>query len=152
LLALIGRPFVRVLEDHGGGQVGDLAQPAIPVRGDRRVTGRCDDALVRGEQVIGIGVEVGDAADHRSTRDEVIALGQQLRYQSDVPGVALDEPVMGVIVVRLLDLPVLGEVVEAYHRVATFQQFFDDVPADETRGPADQNLLHYVSCRIYCSR
>jgi phage tail protein X len=75
----------------------------------------------------------------------MVAAGQQFRHQAYVPGIALDEPVPRVLVVRLPDLPVLGEVIEADHRVAALQQFLYHVSADEARGPADQNPLHQAS-------
>ena len=50
-----------------------------------------DDPLVGGEQVVGVGVEVGDAADHRRAGDEVVAVRQQVGHQLDVAAVALDE-------------------------------------------------------------
>ena len=73
----------------------------VPVRRDRGVAGRGDDPLVGGEQVVGVGVEVGDAADQRGAGDEVVAVGEQLGHQLDVAGVALDEPVVRVVVVGL---------------------------------------------------
>ena len=47
---------------------------------------------------------------------EVVAAVEQLGHQVDVAGVALDEPVVGVLVVDLADRAVLGEVVEADRR------------------------------------
>ena len=137
LLPLVGGPFVGALEDHRGGQVGDLAQAPVAVRGDGGITRRGDDPLVGREQVIGVGVEVGDPADHRGARDEVVAVGQQFGQQADVPGVTLDKPVARIVVVGLPDLPVLREVVQACHRVAALEQFLYYVPADEASGSAD---------------
>ena len=145
LLSFVGRPFVGALEDHRRGQVGNLPQTAVPARGDRGVAGRGDDPLVGREQVIGIGVEVRDPADHGCAGDEIVAVGQQPAQQPDVSGVAFDEAVARIVVVGLLDLPVLGKVVQAHHGVAAIQQLFDHVPADEASGPADQHLLHQDS-------
>jgi hypothetical protein len=101
------------------------------VRLDGGVAGRGHDPLVGGEQVVGVGVEVRDAADQGRAGDEVVAVGQQPRHQLHIAGVALDEVVVRVAVVGLDDRPVLGVVVDADHDVATAKQLFDDVTADE---------------------
>ena len=58
---------------------------------------------------------------------------EQLGHEVDVAGVALDEAVVGVVVVGLGDLAVLGVVVDADDRVARGQELLDDVAADEAR-------------------
>jgi hypothetical protein len=114
------------------------------VRGDRRVAGGGDDPLVRRQQVVGVGVEVGDAADHRRPGDEVVAVFEQAGHQLDVAAVTLDQRVVRIFVVGLLDPAVLGEVVDADNLITPVKQFFDEVPADEASRPADQNLLHHL--------
>ena len=142
LLPFVGRPLVGALEDHRGGQVGNLAQPAGPARGDRGVAGRGDDPLVGREQVIGIGVEVRDPADHGGAGDEVVTPVKQVGHERHVAGVPLDEAVVGIIVVRLRHLPVLGEVVDADDVVSSPEQLFDDIAADEARRTGDENGAH----------
>jgi len=85
-------------------------------------------------------VEVGDAADQRRAGDEVVAVRQQAGHQLYVAAVPLDQLVVGVAVVGLGDLPVLGEVVDAYDRVTPAEQLLNDVAADEPGRPADENL------------
>ena len=119
-----------------------LLQPALPVRRDRRVAGRRDDPLVGGEQVVGVGVEVGDPADHGRAGDEVVAVGQQVRHQPDIARIALDELIVRMIIVGLGHLAVLGEVVHPDHLVPAPEQLLHQVPADEACGPADGDLLH----------
>ena len=80
-----------------------------------------DAAMIRSfvrQQVVGVGVEVADAADQRGAGDEVVAVGEQLGHQLDVAGVALDQAVRGVVVVALGDLAVLRVVVDADDVVA----------------------------------
>ena len=72
-------------------------------------------SLVR-QQVVGVGVEVRDPADHRRAGDEVVAVHEQVGHERRVLDVALDEPVAGVVVVGLRDRAVLGVVVDADHR------------------------------------
>jgi hypothetical protein len=89
------------------------------LRLDRRVAGGRDDALVGREQVVRVGVEVGDAPDHRRAGDEVVTVLQQPGHQLGVTSVTLDEPVVRVVVVGLPDLSVLREVIDPDDRVAT---------------------------------
>ena len=114
------------------------------VRLDGRVAGRGDDALVGREQVVGVGVEVGDAADQRRAGDEVVAVAEQLGHQLGVAGVALDEVVVRVVVVGLRDRPVLREVVEPDDLVAAAQQLLDDVAADEAGRSSDETSSLFV--------
>ena len=79
------------LEHHGGREVGHLLEASGVVGFDRGVTRGGDDALVGGQQVVGVGVEVGDPADHGRAGNEVVAFHQQLRHQVDVPGIPFDE-------------------------------------------------------------
>jgi hypothetical protein len=92
--------------------------------------------------VVGVVVEVGDPADHRRAGDEVVAVGQQAGEQVDVTGVALDQRVVGVVVVGLGELAVLGEVVDADHGVAVGEQALHDIPADEPGRPGHEDLTH----------
>src|SRR6202042_3065636 len=110
---------------------------AVPAGGQRGVAGGRDDPLVGGEQVVGVGVEIGDAADQGRGCDEVVAVGQQLRHQPDVAGVALNEPVARMVVVGLHDPAVLGQVIYPGHRVPAPQQFPDEISADKARRSAD---------------
>ncbi len=142
LLTLERRPGVGRLEHHRGAQVGDLLEPTVAGRGDGGVARRGDDALVGGQQVVGVGVEVGDAADHRRAGDEVVAVHQQLGHERGVLHVRLDQPVVGVVVVAAGDLAVLRVVVDADDGVARLQQLLHDVAADEAGRAADQNRAH----------
>ena len=71
--------------------------------------------------------------------DEVVAVGQQLRHQAGVLGVAAHEAVALMVLIALLDLPVLREVVEAHDLVAEIEQVLDQVAADEAGGAGDQH-------------
>ena len=66
-----------------------FCRPPAAMRLDRRVALRGHDPLVRREQVVGVRVEVGDAADQRGAGDEVVAVVEQLGHQVDVAGVIL---------------------------------------------------------------
>jgi len=104
------------------------------VGGDGGVAGGGHDAFVGGEEVVGVGVEVGDAADEGGAGDEVVAVAGEFGHQVDVAGVAEDEAVAFVAVVAAGDRAVLGVVVQADDFVAPFQEFLDDVAADEAGG------------------
>ena len=95
-----------------------------------------------GQQVVGVGVEVRDPADHGGAGDEVVAAGEQIGEQGDVATVALHEPVAGMLVVGAGHRPVLGVVVDAHHLVAPVQQFLHHVATDEPGGAADQHRAH----------
>jgi len=100
---------------------------------DRRVDRRGDDALVLGEEVVGVGVEVRDSADERCPGDEVVDILEEADHEVLVGNVPDDQLVVGVVVVRLDDPPVLRIVVDSDDLIAIPQQFFDDVAADESR-------------------
>jgi hypothetical protein len=85
-------------------------------------------------------VEVGDATDQRCPGDEVLAVGQQAGHQLNVAAVPLNQLVVGVVVVRLGDLPVLREVIDAHDGVTPAEQLLNDVAADEPGRSADENL------------
>ena len=144
LLALVGRPLGGALEHHRGGQVGDLLQPALLVGRDGGVAGRRDDPLVGGQQVIGVGVEVGDTADHGRARDELVAVGQQPGHQADVPRVALHQLIPRMVVVGLPDFPVFGKVVHPNDGVPALEQLLDQVTADKSGRSTDHNLFHLL--------
>ena len=73
------------------------------MRGDGRIERRGEDALVLGDQVVGELVEVADPADHRRGGHDLIDVGGELAHERSVLGIALDEPVTRVVVVRLGD-------------------------------------------------
>ena len=110
---------------------------------DGRVARGGDDALVRGQQVVGVGVEVRDPADHRSAGDEVVAVQQQLRHQVDVPGIPFHERVRPVIVVGLRDPAVLREIVDTDHFVTATEKLLHHVPTDKASRAADEDSRHY---------
>jgi hypothetical protein len=107
---------------------------------DRGVEGGGGDALVLGDQVVGVAVEVGDAADHRGADHEVVAAVEQLRDELGVLRVALDQAVARVRVVGLRDAAVLGEVVEADHVPAVLEQLLHEVAGDEAVRTGDQGF------------
>ena len=141
LVTLHRGPVVRRLVDHRAGQVGDLAEAAGAVGGDRGVALGGHDPLVGGKQVVRVGVEVGDPADQRRAGNHVVAVGQEPGDQVDVAGVALGEVVVGVVVVGLLHGAVLRVVVEAAHGVPAPEQLLDDVAADEAGRTGDEDPL-----------
>ncbi len=110
------------------------------VGADRGVEGGGADALVFGQQVVGKLVEVGDAADHRRARDQLIAVRGQLGQQLRVFRVALDELVAGVVVEAALDRAVFAEVVNADDLVPGLQEVGDEISADEPGGAGDEDL------------
>ena len=115
-----------------------------PVGLNRCVARRRHDPLVGGQQIVGVGVEVGDPPDHCRACDEVIASGQQPCEQLGIAGVTLDELEALGMVVGLGYRTVLGEVVDADHLVAAAQEFLDHVAANETGRPGDQDLAHLL--------
>ena len=102
---------------------------------------RRDDALVGREQVVRVGVEVGDPADQRRARDDVVAVAGQVGEQRGVARVTDDESVLGVVVVRLGDRAVLRVVVDADDGIVAGEQLLDDVAADESRRSGDEHRL-----------
>ena len=111
---------------------------------DRGVECRCEDPLVLGKQVVCELVEVADAANHRSGRHDLIAVGGKLREERHVLGVALNEPVARVVVIRLGQAPVLAEVVHADDVVARSQQLGDEVAIDEPGSTGYEILMFSV--------
>ena len=105
------------LEHHRRADERDLPEAAAAVRGDGGVAGGRDDPLVRREQVVRVGVEVRDAADHRRAGDEVVDVAGEVGEQVDVARVGLHQAVAGVVAVRLHHRPVLRVVVDADHAV-----------------------------------
>ena len=109
---------------------------------DRRIARGGDDALVGGEQIVGVGVEVRDAADHGGAGDQVVAVGEQPLQQVDVAGIPLDQTVARGTVVRLGNRPVFGEVVESDDLVTAGQQTLHHITADESGCSGHQYLAH----------
>ena len=112
---------------------------AVPPSGDGRIERRGEDPLVLREQVVGELVEVADPADHRRSRHDLIAVRGELRQQRDVLGIALDEPVARVTVVRLGQPTVLREVIEPDDVVPGLQQLGDEVAVDESGGAGHED-------------
>ena len=108
-------------------------------RGDRRIERRGEDPLVLGKQLVGELVEVADPADHRRRRNDLVAVGRQLGQQRHVLGVALDEAVARVVVVRLGQPAVLREVVEPDDVVARLEQLGHEIAIDEPGGAGDED-------------
>ena len=98
---------------------------------DGGITARGYDPFVGGQQIVRIGVKVGDPADHRSACDEVVTIGQQAGHQADITCVTLDERVVRMTVVGLRGPAVLREIVDSGHCVPALEQFLDDIAADE---------------------
>jgi hypothetical protein len=107
---------------------------------DGGIARRRDDPLVRRQEVVGEGVEVRDAPDQCRAGDEVVAVGKQRGEQFDIARVALDESVIGILVVVSNDPAVLGQVVDPDDFVATSQQLSNDIAANEAGRAGDQNL------------
>ena len=134
----------RRLVDHGRAHDDDPLEVAALVRRDRGVERRGQDPLVLGEQVVRELVEVADAADHRRGGHDLVAVGRQLGEQRDVLGVALDEPIARVLVVRLRQPAVLAEVVEPDDVMAGLEQLGHEVAVDEPGGAGHEDA-HQVS-------
>jgi hypothetical protein len=79
------------------------------------------DTLVLREQVVGELVEVGDAADHRRARHDVVAIRREPGQEGRVFRVAFDQVVPRLAVERPLDGSVLAVVVHADDLVAGVQ-------------------------------
>ena len=145
--ALGRRKDGRGLVDHRAADDDDpLEAPRLAGR-DRRVERRGKDPLVLGDQVVGELVEVADAADHRRGRDDLVDIGRQLGHQRDVLGVALDEPVARMVVVRLGQAAVLAEVVEPDDLVAGVEQLVDEVAVDEPGAPVTRTFTRILAGR-----
>ena len=112
---------------------------------DGRVEGGRDDPLVLGQQVVGIFVEVGDAADPGRPGDQVIARPDQLLHQGRVGGVAFDERVSRVVLVALLHHAVFRVVVQAHHLVAVLQQLVDEIAGNESGVPVTRTFTLHSS-------
>ena len=129
----------RRLVDHRAADDDDPLEAPGAMGGDGGVEGRREDALVLGQQVVGEFVEVADPADHRGGRDDLVAVGDELAHERGVLGVALDEPVARMVVVRLREPAVLAEVVEPDDLVAGLEQLRDEVAVDEPGGAGDED-------------
>ena len=112
--------------------------PLLPRR-DRRLEGGREDALVLGEQVEREFMEVADPADHRGGGDDLVAVGGQFGQQRHVLGVALDEPIARVVVVRLREPPVFREVVEPDDVMPRIQKLGNEIAVDEPGGAGDED-------------
>ena len=126
------------------------SRPAVGLDGG--IAGGGDDPLVGGQQVIGVGMEVRDAADHGCTGNEVVAVDQEIRQEIDIPSITFDEAVPGMVVIRPADRAVLGIVVDADHVMATIQQLLDHVATDESGRSSHQNGAHGILPRSAASR
>ena len=143
--AFRGGKDLRRLEDHAAGDDRDPIEPAASARGDGRIERGGADAFVLGQQVVCELMEVRDAADHGCPRDHVVAVHGQLRQQLRVLGIALDQPEARIVVMAAAHRAVLAEVVHADDLVPGLQQLCDQVSADETSRPGDEDLQ---GCRI----
>jgi hypothetical protein len=82
-------------------------------------------------------VEVGDAADHRSAGDNLVAVHGKLGQELSVFGVALDQAVARVSVEAALERSVLAVVVDADDLVTGAEQLGNEITADESGGSGD---------------
>jgi hypothetical protein len=70
----------------------------------------------------------------------VIAAHRQLGQQLDVLGVALNQLVAGIAVVRAFDRPVLAVVVDPDDLIAGLEKLRDEVSANESGGARNEDL------------
>lgn len=112
---------------------------------DRRIARRGDDALIRRQKVVCVGVGLRDAPDHRRPGDELIAVRQEVRHQVDVAGIALDEAIARMAVVLLPHRAILGEIVQPDYLMPLIKELLNHVVADETRGASDQDPAQNIS-------
>jgi hypothetical protein len=94
--------------------------------------------------IVCVLVEVGDAADHGGTGDDLIAVGRQFRHQRHVLAVAEHEAVIGVAVMGFGDRAVFAEIVDADDMVPVLEQLGDDITRNEAGGSGDQDF-HVLS-------
>jgi hypothetical protein len=85
-------------------------------------------------------MEITDAADAGGPGDELVRVAQQFPQRADVLGVAPDQAVARVLLGRLADVAVLGEIIQADDFVPGLQQLFDQVAADKAAGAGDKDL------------
>ena len=142
LVTFLARPMLGRLEDHRRAHVGHLLQPAFTVGPDGCVARRRHDPFVRGQQVIGVGMKVGDPADHRRRRDEMVAVGGQLGHEIDITTIAFNKGVALVVVIALGRRAIFGIVVDADNLVAGIEELGDDITGDETGRAGQQDFAH----------
>ena len=158
-LCLGGREDRGLLEHHRGTQHNDLLQPALGVAVlvlsclllegvNGGVEGGSDDALVFCEEVIGKGMEVADAAYHRSASDDVVASLGEFLQQLRILRVSLMQLVVGVGIILPLNLAIFGEVVNSDDPIPMLKELLDKIATDEPSGPGDHHsgLLLTASC------
>jgi len=107
---------------------------------DCRIERGGGQTLVLREQVVGEGMKVSDAADHRGPGDEVIAAVEQPADEFHVFGVTPHEAVSRMVAAGGPQLAIFGEIVEADDVPAGVQELADDVAADEPGGTGDEDL------------
>ena len=107
---------------------------------DRGVERGGRDAFVLGQQIVGVRMEIRDAADHGRAGHEMVAIPQQPLEALDVLGVAAHEPIAGRLIARVGQLAVFGEVVQADDLVARLKQLLDEVSPNEPGRSRDQNF------------
>src|SRR5688500_20346155 len=70
------------------------------------------DALILGDQIVGILMKIGDAAYLRRAGHHVVAVRSEVPQQDGILGVALDERIVGMVLIALLAHPVLRAVID----------------------------------------
>ncbi len=85
-------------------------------------------------------MEVADATDHGGPRHHLVTVGGQFGEKAHILRIALDQPVVRVMIVAAGHRPVLTEVVDPNHLVAGLQQFGYQVAADEAGGAGHEDL------------
>ena len=107
---------------------------------DRGVEGGGGDPLVLGQQVVGVFVEVGDAADARGAGDEVVAARRPAPSAAPRPGRRLARNRKRGWSWKLRSTrAVFREVVEADDLVAGFEELLHQVAGDEAGGPGHKD-------------
>src|SRR5687767_9364940 len=96
------------------------------------------DALILGDQIVGILMKIGDAAYLCRAGHHVVALRSEVPQQRGIFGVSFDEPVVGMVLIALFDHPVLREVVDPDDPVPLTQQLFHQVAGDESSRARDE--------------
>ena len=84
-------------------------------------------------------MEVADAADHGRAGDHLIALHGLGRQQFSILAVAVHKLVFRMVIVRLGDRAVLGEIIDANDVMTARQKFIDKITTQKAGRAGDKN-------------
>jgi len=77
-------------------------------------------------------MEHGNAAYDCRKGNDLIAVFNNTSHQTDIFGIPLHKMIIGMLVITLLNLAILGIVINSKNNMPTIEYFFNQIPSNKT--------------------